>query len=496
MLFFLCCLVWVAAAIFGGATQRGYSGDVFIQLLCVPLLIAAVWPALSDGDPNRHKARLALILCAATAAVTLIQVFPLPFQVWGDGGGLIPVEPGSGVKPDWPGWNRFSLTPEATWAAAVSLIVPISIFGAVMQLGFRQRQVLVKLLLGIGALSLALGFIQIAQGQKSSFRFYDITNINEAVGFFANRNHFATLLSITLLLAGAQFTSAAEASSMRGPNSRSYLWVVAAAAFFIALLAGIAVARSRAEIILATIALSGVIAIMWRGSGERSGRRRAKRFSIAAIVFGVLFVAQFGSVGILTRLEGESAEDIRSAFNRTTWETVLKTQPFGTGLGSFVPVYATVEKREHIFPEYANRAHDDFVELLLETGIIGFVLFLGFLVWFVRRSYYTWTRTGRDPSHVALERSATIVIVMILMHSLVDYPLRTTAVSTIFAFFCAILAAPSRDADVRARGKTRRAAPDERHSTPAPGFGERWGSEMDWPEGWRHPGDRNADGTA
>jgi hypothetical protein len=34
-------------------------------------------------------------------------------------------------------------------------------------------------------------------------------------------------------------------------------------------------------------------------------------------------------------------------------------------LGSFVPVYATVEKNDTLFQAFANRAHNDLAELLL-----------------------------------------------------------------------------------------------------------------------------------
>jgi hypothetical protein len=44
--------------------------------------------------------------------------------------------------------------------------------------------------------------------------------------------------------------------------------------------------------------------------------------------------------------------------------------PFGTGLGTFLPVYATVEKDENVSFAFANRAHNDLAEVLLETGIL------------------------------------------------------------------------------------------------------------------------------
>ena len=56
------------------------------------------------------------------------------------------------------------------------------------------------LILGLGAVSLLLGFLQMTQGPASDLRFYEVTNPSEAVGFFANRNHFAALLNVTLIV--------------------------------------------------------------------------------------------------------------------------------------------------------------------------------------------------------------------------------------------------------------------------------------------------------
>ena len=86
------------------------------------------------------------------------------------------------------------------------LLVPLSVFGAVAQMGFRQRMAVCWLLLGVGAASLALGFLQVAQGPESQLRFYEMTNADEAVGFFANRNHFAAFLNVTLVLSALWLT--------------------------------------------------------------------------------------------------------------------------------------------------------------------------------------------------------------------------------------------------------------------------------------------------
>ena len=226
------------------------------------------------------------------------------------------------------------------------------------------------------------------------------------------------------------------------------LWLGAAAAFLVADVAGLAMARSRAGMAFAIVALIGIVSMAFKQTRATEKTRRhtsSSRISLAAAVFAVLFAAQFGLGSMLSRFEGDPLEDLRFALNQTTFETAVKALPFGTGLGSFVRVYATVEKREDAFAGFANRAHNDAAELLLETGVLGAALLLAFLAWYAKCTYRAWTagQPERPPIEPMLERAASLIVGLLLLHSLVDYPLRTAALSTVFSFFCAILAAPA-----------------------------------------------------
>ncbi|MGO8781354.1 MAG: O-antigen ligase family protein [Rhodomicrobium sp.] len=478
MLFYLCGVVLASAVIAGGGTHNGFLGDVAIQLLAIPLLCMALWPAFSAANPHRKRAQLALALCGIAAFTAAIELLPLPFAYW-SGSAALPAADAAGTR-------TISLTPAASWAAALSLIVPLSIFGSAIQLRFRQRLSLAFLLAGLGAASLALGFLQVAQGQASGLRFYAITNPTEAVGFFANRNHFAALLNVTLVLAAVWLWIAADASlKSRTAASRSILWFAAATAFLVADVAGLAMARSRAGMLFAMLALAGIVAMALKQRHlAQEGRRRlhAGRVSFAAALFAVLFAIQFGLGSMLSRFEGDPLEDLRFALNRTTFSTVFDTLPFGTGLGSFVRVYATVEKQQDVFAGFANRAHDDLAELLLETGFIGACLLLTFLAWYAMRSFRVW-RTRQmhgDAIEPMLERAASLIIGLLLLHSLVDYPLRTAALGAIFAFFCAILAVPAPANHEREKQQRH----PEKPRVPAR-LAEKWGGETGWPESWQ-----------
>ena len=500
MLFWLCCAVLLFGNAFGGGTHAGYLGDFAAQALSIPLLVMVFWPAPSAQDPHRRKARAALALFGVIAFVTLVQLLPLPFNAGHGGALLLSSAQGQEAEPRFQAWTALSRAPQATWAAAVSLIVPLAVFGAVMQLELRQRLMLCWLVLGVGGLSLLLGFVQVAQGPQSELRFYGVTNPGEAVGLFANRNHFAAHLYVTLALAGMWFQMTAANSLKRGRlGTRSTLLFAAAAIFLVTIVGGLAFARSRAGMMLAAGALAGIVAITLSQSRANPSRAQSlgHKATITVLGFAAIFTVLFGLGRALTRFEAaqgpDQEPDHRSALSRTTFDTARKTFPLGTGLGTFVPVYAAVEKTGDLFESYANRAHNDLAELLLETGLLGATLLLAFLTWFVRRSWAVWLagQVAGEPLQAMLEKTATLVIALLLAHSLVDYPLRTTALGAVFAFFCAILAAPaSAPSNAHGHGRHRHASRlPEPESANAGAPSEKWEGQVHWPEIWKQAED-------
>ncbi|WP_201717236.1 O-antigen ligase family protein [Rhodomicrobium vannielii] len=451
-----------------------------IQAAAVPLLCVALWPVLKRAGWDAQRRSIAVVVLPAVA-VTALQVLPLPLHIWSGGEAILVRDGTSGIVPSIA-WGTFSLTPEATWAAAVSLLVPIAIFCAVVRLNFQQRETLCWIVLGLGALSLMIGFLQVAQGTGSGLRFYSHTNLTEAVGFFANRNHFAAFLVVCLVLVGYWVTTAR--AEVQRSSASLFLWA-AIALVSVAFMAGLMMARSRAGVSLAMLAIGGV-AIIFYATRKRDVVGREKRTQAKAIVMvaliAMLIAMQFGLGRLLTRFEGESVDSLRIRFAGTAVHTAIKSLPFGTGLGSFVPVYSAVETSDQVRPSYANRAHNDLAEIFLEAGILGAILVLAFLTWFLRRSWAVWRAPPDDEATrvTALNRTAMLIVAVLILHSLVDYPLRTTALAAIFAFFCGVLAVPA-TCDSAAKPKQlrnpRRSGEKVRR--------EAWTGEVSWPENWQ-----------
>jgi O-antigen ligase len=134
-------------------------------------------------------------------------------------------------------------------------------------------------------------------------------------------------------------------------------------------------------------------------------------------------------------------EDLRWPIAVATTHAIEADFPLGVGFGAFEPIYQMFESSTATLPPYVNHAHDDWLELALDGGLPMMVLLGAFIAWFIRASIRTW----RDPPAVgnavdcALARAAPIFISLLLLHSTVDYPLRTTALMVILAFGTALL---------------------------------------------------------
>jgi O-antigen ligase len=525
--FVLCASVLAACIVLGGGTRPGFLSDVVVQLAAIPLLAVSVWRIAALDDLPR-EVRPALYFCVALSLVPVVQLVPLPPAVWS----LLPNRAVASEAFDLigrePSWMPLSAVPRATWLSLLSLLPAVALFLATALSSYRERRLLSLLVLGLGLVSVFLGLTQVAQGPSSPLRFFEITNPTEAVGFFANRNHFAALLYVLMLLAAAWAINATPALALGSGTSKDQagpiLGLVAAFTAIVILLAAQAMTRSRAGLGLAVAGLFGAFALAVTNRRSGSGVTPVKMLlgaSVVAVVFGV----QFALYRVLERFTSDPLEDARLTFARGTLEAASAYMPIGAGMGSFVPVYARFEAADALLPAFANRAHNDFLELWLEAGVAGIVLMALFAAWFAVRCAAVWRRRspwGRDIDR-SLARAATVIIALLCAHSLVDYPLRTAALMGMFAFACGLLIPPPKGGEEENAGEARARAstirPFARPQSPAapsfvdsgPAFdplqasgpaeppprrrGERWGDDVEWPEEWRNPSDQRTSHT-
>jgi hypothetical protein len=436
------CGLFAGCLLLGGGTRGGFLSDPVLQLLSIPVLVF-VLPHVIKEYPFTQN-RLGWILCAAIVILPASQLIPLPPWIWTNlpGHDLILANL-SLLNGNLP-WLPISVSPSSTWLAAVSLIPPLTIFLATVLLSNSERFSVVAVLVMFAILSVFLGLVQVG---GSSLYFFAVTNPGEAVGFFANKNHLAALLYSALVFLcpwvinlGSEF----KAEQNTRAAAKIYLPIlVGSAALLMMLGAAEMITRSRAGLALALAGglASGASAVF---DSRGASRKKIAKWSLLAIVAAALLAGKFG-LEVMDRVATDPLQDARLPLARTTLGAALHYLPLGSGFGTFPSVYGIFERPSDLMANtYANRAHNEVAEVFLEGGIFGMGLFLALFVWFVHRSAQIWRRRPRASieKEILLARSATIVISLLLLHSLVDYPLRTGALMAVLGVSCALLIRP------------------------------------------------------
>ena len=415
----------LACLILGGSAQ-GIWQNMLLQLVG---LVIIGWAALVTGnEPISGPAKTLLWLMIAAIAVVLLQTIPLPPSFWSHG---IRGRIAEGYEllgrpvPSFP----VAVAPYDLLDTLLRIIPPLALFCCVVRLkAFTVNGLAAALLAGTIA-GVALGAAQVGGGEKSPWYLYEETNIGFGVGFFANVNHMADLLVISI-----PFLAATAASTRRENAQRHSAVTIVLVSILLMLLVGIGLNRSLAGygLSLPVLAASALIVL------PTGSRWRSITVGIAALSI-VASVAALGTSSIgATRIGQDAATSVesREQILRTTRKAIEDFMPLGSGLGSFVKVYRLYERPDAVTTEYVIHAHNDYAELALELGIPGMVLMLLFLGWWVAAVWDVWQRRKGGP----FVQAASIASGVIMVHSLVDYPLRTAAISACFAMSLALLA--------------------------------------------------------
>jgi len=420
-------LYLLACLILGGSAQ-GVWQSAILQLVGLAII---AWAASSSSVERLPTSVTALLMLGLVAVlVVALQSVPMPPSIWAkdareriaEGYGLL----GQPV-PALP----ISLTPYASLSTLLCLIPPLAMFCAVAVLPAGRASRLAAALIAGTLASVVLGVLQVASTDPaaSPWYLYSETIFGSAVGFFANANHMAILLVMALPFTAAIASAAKGASAQRYSALLSMLSGTA-----LILVVGIVLNGSLAGYALAlpVLVLSALI-FLKRSNPVRPWLGIAAALSFVAGL-GIMASSAIGAskVGQDASISVQSRQQIFA----TTSKAVSDYFPLGSGLGSFPKIYRLYETPDLVTEVYVIHAHNDYLELALELGVAGVVLIAAFLLWWLVALWATW-RIGEG---TAFTRAASIASAAVLVHSAVDFPLRTAAISATFAMCLALLA--------------------------------------------------------
>lgn len=450
---FVCFILLVA--LLGGSSRSDVPGLVVLRPLSLlfcsyALLVASREQLLSTRGP--------LLLIGSLMVLALLQLVPLPPDLWTSLPGRELVVVATGLVKSGDAWLPLSFDPSRTWNAFFALFVPLAGIFLVAAQGFSlQRRVLLSLA-GIGVLGALLGFLQAIGG--GGLYIYEITHRGYPVGLFANKNHQAILL-LWLMLAASFFAATVDPKHRSAKAAVGSALVVIAVLFPLLILTG-----SRAGLLLCVPAMAGcgwllLLAPATRALLKRGGRRAKLLFAglvavaVGLIAFVFTALALSSRQSALSRLfELSAGEDLRALYFERFLEMARDYLPFGSGLGSFEAAFNMYEPVEHLTPQYMNLAHNDPVQLVIEGGVLGAAIMIVGLLWLGRAGWRVWRSQGTTGPAATVFYCGSIALW--LTASLVDYPLRTPLGATMFAALTAQLAILS------TRGHSNTAAVDGR----------------------------------
>ena len=436
-------LLLIVLGAFGGASRADEFQQVIVVVVALAVIGAAVWPldfrALRD-------ARGAVLAIALAYVLVLFQLVPLPPSIWATLPGhdiyaSVARETGS------TGWRPLTLAPDLTLNAITGLLPATAFALLALMLDFRGRLRLAYWLVGIACVSALLGLLQLAPG-GNSLHLFRTSSADSAVGLFANRNHQAVLMALALPLLGA--LGAIRLREEVRPGA-----VLAAIASIAALLViAIAAAGSRMGLMLGAIGVVAAISIFLscseRGAFALPRRPALWAGGLAALLVAlapiVLLIARSGAIERLTSTD--AIEETRVAALGPMLEAARAFMPFGAGFGTFEPVFQRFEPNALLSTIYLNQAHNEPVQLAIEGGAAALVLLALFLMWWLRASIRA-VRPREVAARRAMGMAAASATLILLLSSLVDYPLRTPLLSSVFALLCVELA---RSGQKRVRG--------------------------------------------
>lgn len=422
----------VLCLLLGGASAPGAGaiGNALLQLTAIGVL--ATLTAKGDLAGMPREARPLLWLVALFILWTALTLVPLPYGLWSALPGREPIADAMMRIGVADAAVPVSLAPQSTLSSLPWLLPPAAMFLLTLRADNRRRRRIFWALLSFAMLSGALGIIQQVSGPASGLRPYRITNPDSPVGFFANANHLGTLLLCAIPAAG--YFAARALHRSRGERRNG---LAVAGALILFLLVAIGVIGSAAAYGLAVVALVSVVLIYRRAQGPLN----ALWLGSAGLLFAVMVALALAGPLQTQQLSEEvgSASNSRASIARQTLEIIGDTFPAGSGLGSFPLLYRHYEDPTQVGAEFTNHAHNDYLEIVMELGLVGLGLILGFLAWWGVRSWQSWRSSS---SGAGLGRAGAVMILLVLLHSIVDYPIRTSAMAAVFALACALLVPP------------------------------------------------------
>jgi O-antigen ligase len=427
----------------------------FTLLTGLPLAVVAF------GGTEPYSFALVLLLAYAAAAGTLLSA-------WRE-------------TSRWQGNAR----PSAGFAPALLLVVPalqtsgalatrdrydtathLLLLGAALSVFFVAREIsarpagarrLLGVLLVLGGFEALYGLGQVLSNEPRIFHYVNEFARGNATGTYINRNHFAALVAMLLPLAlaavaGAEISLRARAAGagrralLASAELPKFLLLAALAA---ALCAALLASRSRMGV-LAGAAAAGLAMVLLARVRAGALRTRARPWPIlATLAAGLVLALAAGGQALFGRfalLPGElgAADAGRWSFWRGAAELIASAPLTGSGLGTFALAFPP-QQTSH-FHLSVSHAHNDYLQLAVETGLPAAALLFGMIGAVCVRALRAALAANLDFERRAWCAACAASLAAMLLHALADFNLYVPANALVFAALAGLASGVARPA--------------------------------------------------
>lgn len=378
-----------------------------------------------DLSPQLRQSRAALALFFCIPLWILIQLLPLP-----------------------PSSNTIALDTTAGIVSLKNGIWLAMVFGLCLQLLNTPER-----LRTIGLVIVASGVFQSCYAIMTILggTDFDILGIRSpywasgsASGTFINRNHLAGYLEmclsvgIGLMIANLSSHHSSDMTwrerlrsllhTLLGPKTRQRL-------LLIAMVIALVMTRSRMGN-TAFFSAMGISAVIGFLVFKQRSRSMVMLFGSMVVIDVFIISAWFGLDKLAARLEQTADKrEFRLNVNHDALPWLQEHWLTGSGAGSFTSVFPSYRSAD--IPLFFDYAHNDYLQILGEYGLIGASFFAAIAL------YSLWTafkvqRERHNPLMQGMAFGSMMGIISLLIHSSTDFNLHIPANAALFTTLCAI----------------------------------------------------------
>ena len=451
---------------FGGVHVWAYSVfEIIVFILFFLFLFNQIASQYRSGKKSGKKANIVLqwvvsplnIFIILIISLIVIQLIPLPsfmvkfispltFEVKKYACEIKQVSSNDSIA-----WMNLSHYNFATYNELLKLLAYFALYYMVINSVKDQKRIniLIYVFVGMGIFQVLYGIVQTYSGSQNIWWWTNIYGKGWVTGTYINRNHLAGFLEMLLPLCfGFVIANVKKSGSRQKYHDYSVSrlkrfknWFFSGEEkpkiilfFFMGIVLGLGLllAGSRGGIISFGISMFFMIFLFAFKNGYR-------KYGLIAACLCMLILAYGLHIGIdktLERFEHFGNLYSRLDISKSVVPMIKDFPVFGTGWGNFIYMYP-----RYALPQYSDRlilgnAHNDWLEMASESGMVGVLIFSGALITFLVRSIKLWFRR-KDSFAIGLGVGVIFAVISISIHSFFDFnmhiPANPMALSVIMA---------------------------------------------------------------